>query len=87
MSEEHKPLLRQAPVRALDPDGVGVVSIGTLLFLVATIVCLIARDYLEANGLAWITWVAATGFAMGLVGTSITYSWHRRRRSGAKAND
>jgi hypothetical protein len=71
----------QAPVRALDPDGVAVVSTGTVAFAIATVVCWVIRNDLEAVGRLWYLGVSATGTALGLLGLAFgLYRKARRRR-------
>jgi len=70
-------VLRQAPVPAVDVDGLNVVSVGTVLFAVAAV--LLGLDYpeLRADGRGWWLGVAISGWALGLVG--LAYCWRRRR--------
>ena len=80
----HKPLMVQAPVRALDPDGVAVVSAGTIAFAVAAVTCWLVRADLEAAGRLWYLGVSITGTVLGLLGLSFgLYRKARRRRSQA----
>ncbi|MDR3070623.1 MAG: hypothetical protein LBU38_06405 [Propionibacteriaceae bacterium] len=81
-----KPLLRQASVRALDPDGIAVTSVGTLLFALAWVICLVERQWLAEIGYSWVEAVTLTGFAMGLIGMGVTYRGHLRNRSKAPEN-
>lgn len=68
----------QAPVPALDVDGLTVVSVGTLMFAVAAVI--LALDYadLKAEGHGWWLGVAVSGFLLGLVG--LLYCGNRRRQ-------
>lgn len=76
----------QAPVRALDPDGVAVVSSGTVAFAIASVVCWIIRDDLETAGRLWYLGVSVTGTVLGLLGLSFgLYRKARRRRQQALA--
>jgi hypothetical protein len=77
---DHRPMLVQAPVRALDPDGVAVVSSGTVAFAIGAIVCWIFRDNLAATGRLWYLYVAITGTAIGLIGLAVGIFRSRRRR-------
>jgi hypothetical protein len=87
-AHQHKPLLVQAPVRALDPDGVAVVSVGTAAFAVATGVLWTAVPQLIATDQLWHLWVAATGTGMGVLGLSFgIFRSRRRRRSGVDPED
>ncbi len=81
-THHHKPLMVQAPVRALDADGVAVVSTGTIAFVTAAVVCWLARADLEAMGKLWYLGVSLTGTALGLAGLSFSlYRKLRRRRN------
>ena len=81
-THHHKPLMVQAPVRALDADGVAVVSTGTVAFVIAAVVCWLAREDLEAMGKLWYLGVSLTGTALGLAGLSFSlYRKLRRRRN------
>ena len=83
-AHHHKPLMVQAPVRALDADGVAVVSAGTAAFAIGAVVCWFVRADLEATGKLWYLGVALIGTALGLVGLSFgLYRKLRRRRQEA----
>lgn len=79
-SGEHRPLLVQAPVRALDPDGLAVVTSGTVAFALGAIVCWLWRADLLATGRLWYLYVAITGTVFGLLG--IGFGLIRRRSHG-----
>jgi hypothetical protein len=71
----------QAPVRALDADGMAVVSTGTVAFAIAAVVCWFTRADLEAIGKLWYLGVSLTGTALGLLGLAFgVYRKLRRRR-------
>ena len=80
--EEHHHLLVQAPVPAVDVDGIRVVTGGTCLFAVASVVALLPRPRLVEDGRGWWLWVCVCGFGLGLVG--LLYCWNRvhQRRGG-----
>lgn len=59
----HLPTL-QAPVKALDPHGVQVVGLGTLVFAIGTVLCWWQLPALVAVNKGW--WLSS-----GIVGTSI----------------
>lgn len=81
---EHHHRLVQAPVAAVDVDGIRVVAGGTAIFAVAAVVTGVLRDQLAADGRDW--WFAAclSGFGLGLVG--LLYCWNRvrQRRAGTE---
>lgn len=77
-SPQHRPVLVQAPVRALDPDGVAVVGSGTVAFGIGIVVCALYRDVLAATGRGWYLAVAITGTVLGLIG--LAYGLYRRQR-------
>ncbi|WP_375423478.1 DUF2530 domain-containing protein [uncultured Friedmanniella sp.] len=72
--------LVQAPVPAIDADGVAVVSVGTVLFAVASIVLALLRPELAAQGRGWWLPVCLSGFGLGLVGLLYCRRLARRRR-------
>lgn len=77
-------LLVQAPVPAVDADGVGVVAVGTILWALAAGVLWLNLGALNELGHQWWLWVAVSGFGLGVVG--LVYSLHRaRRRTSARA--
>lgn len=79
--DHHPPVLEQAPVRALDPDGAGIVSVGTAAFAVAAVVCWLNLDALVSAGQGWWLAVCLVGVGVGGLGSAITWTRHRRRRS------
>ena len=80
-SPQHRPVLVQAPVRALDPDGVAVIGSGTVAFAVGAAVCWMFADYLAATGRGWYFGVAVTGTLLGVLGLAVGFTRrHRRER-------
>ena len=59
-------------------DAVRTVQIGTVLWAVALVVTLVARDTLQDEGRTWWIWTCVAGVALGLLGLVITV--RRRRR-------
>jgi len=84
----HRPLLVQAPVRALDPDGVTVVTAGTIGFAIGAGVCWWIYPQLVEAGRGWYLGVAITGTAIGVLGLvfSLFRAARRRRGGGADAD-
>lgn len=84
MSESPSPpenghhFLVQAPVPALDVDGLNVVTIGLVVFGVASVLAAIFQPQLAARGDGWWLWVAVSGFGLGLIG--LAYCVRRRRK-------
>lgn len=78
-ANEHHPVLVQAPVRALDPDGLAVVSAGTAAFALGTVFCVIFQIPLANSDRGWYLWVAVIGTIIGLGG--LTTVLVRRSRS------
>lgn len=71
----------QAPVRALDADGVVVAVVGTLAFVAGALWCWFFLDALRASGREWWLWVALSGIAIGVLGGSFAkYRSSRRAR-------
>lgn len=79
-SHQHKPLMVQAPVRALDPDGVAVVSAGTVAFAIGAGVCWWQSAALAATGRLWYLGVALAGTVIGLLGLAFGLFRKARRR-------
>jgi hypothetical protein len=87
-NNQHRPLMVQAPVRALDPDGVAVVTAGTLAFAVGAVVCWLNLVPLTAMGKGWYLGVAVTGTVLGLLGLAWgLFRKLRRKRSGQVGDD
>lgn len=61
-----EPILVQAPVKALDEDGVSIALIGTAGFIAATLVGWINGEALAGTGHLWWLWVAVTGAGIGV---------------------
>jgi hypothetical protein len=85
--DHHPPVLEQAPVRALDPDGAGIVTVGTAAFVIAAGACWLSLDSLVAAGQEWWLGVCLVGVGLGLIGSVITLSRHRRRKSAQTDED
>jgi hypothetical protein len=78
---EHRHFWVQAPVPALDIDGLAVVTVGTAIFGVASVILAFAYDWLAAQGHGSWLQISLAGFVLGLVG--LAYCWRRRRRRRA----
>jgi Protein of unknown function (DUF2530) len=78
---DHRHFWVQAPVPAMDVDGLAVVTVGTAFFGLASVVLAFADDWLAARGHgSWLE-ISVAGFALGLIG--LAYCWRRRRRRRA----
>ncbi len=75
----HRPLLVQAPVRALDPHGLTVVTVGTIAFAASAVLCWAYLPHLAATGRGWYLAVALTGTGLGLGGLAFGI-WRARRK-------
>ena len=69
-------------VEPLDVDAVRTVQIGTVLWAVALVVTLLARDTLQDDGRTWWVWTCVAGVVLGLLGLVVTV--RRRRRLSAE---
>lgn len=76
-------MLVQAPVRALDPDGLVAFGLGTLVFAVAVVVLGGQDAALASAGNGWWLWTAVAGLGIGLIGTAYCLSRRVRRRRPA----
>jgi uncharacterized membrane protein len=75
---EHHHFLVQAPVPPAGSDGLAVITVGTAIFALVSVVFAFAYDWLAAhNHTSWLQ-VSVCGFVLGLVG--LAYCWGRRRR-------
>lgn len=83
MTKSERPLLVQAPVKALDPDGISVTILGTAVFAVASVLLALNLVWLRDSGTEWWLWVACTGTGLGLVGLAYCVRRRKRRRSRA----
>ncbi len=71
-------------MRALDPDGVTVVTAGTIGFAIGVAVCWWSYPQLLALGKGWYLGVAITGTVIGVLGLAFSLlRVARRRRRGA----
>lgn len=67
-------------MRALDPDGLAMVSAGTAIFAIGTLVCWLAREDLIAADRLWYLYVAITGTGIGIIGVIGGLVRRHRRR-------
>jgi hypothetical protein len=75
---EHHHFLVQAPVQPAGGDGLIVITVGTAIFALVSVVFAFAYESLAAhNHASWLQ-VSVSGFVLGLVG--LAYCWRRRRR-------
>lgn len=82
MTDEH-PAEAALPAEAttpLDVDGVAAVGLGTVVWAVLLVACLVWREPLAAAGRGWWWGVCLAGFLLGLPGL-----WYVRRRRDAIA--
>jgi Protein of unknown function (DUF2530) len=78
---EHRHFWVQAPVPALDVDGLAVVTVGTFIFGVVSVALALSYEWLAAHGhTSWMQ-ISVAGFVLGLIG--LAYCWNRRRRRRA----
>ncbi len=73
----------QAPVRALDADGVVVAVVGTLAFAASAVWCWFSLETLRASGRGWWLGVSLTGMVIGLLGTGYSKLRSTRRKPAA----
>ena len=72
-------------ITPLDVDGVRAIGIGTLLWGLALVGCVLARGRLEASGASWWIGVCLAGFLLGLPG--LWFLRHRRARHEASTSE
>jgi hypothetical protein len=78
---EHHHFLVQAPVPPSDVDGLAVITVGTAIFGLVSVVLALASDWLAAHNHGTWLQVSLSGFVLGLIG--LAYCWRRRRRRRA----
>lgn len=80
--DDHEHLLPtlQAPVKALDPHGVQIVSLGTVMFAIGTVICWSQLPALQAIGKAWWLATAGLGTAIGVLALIVLLLRRRRLR-------
>jgi hypothetical protein len=74
----HHHFLVQAPVPPADVDGLAVITAGTAIFGLVSVILALASDWLAAHDHGTWLQVSVSGFALGLMG--LAYCWRRRRR-------
>jgi len=83
-THHRRPLMVQAPVRALDLDGVAVVTTGTIAFAIGAVVCWWFTPELVAAGKQWYFWVSVLGTVIGLLGLAFGMFRKSRRKRGRR---
>ena len=81
LSESGKEAKTNGEKLALEPleiNGITAVIVGTAIWLIATVICLIQREQLEASGRGNWVWICACGVLLGLLG--IRYTRRRAAR-------
>jgi len=76
-------MLVQAPVRALDPDGLVAFLLGSTVFAVAVVVLWAQDEALRAAGNGWWLWTAVAGLGIGLLGSAYCGTRRVRRRTSS----
>jgi hypothetical protein len=85
--ERRHHLFEQAPVEAVDIDGIRVVTTLTAAFLVAAVGLAGMYSRLAQAGTGWWLWVAVAGFLLGLVGLGYCLTRRHLRLSGRWTRD
>ena len=81
-STQVRHFLVQAPVPAMDVDGLKVTTLGLVAFAVASVVTGLNYADLQRDGNGWWLGVSLSGFALGLVGLAYCRYRRARRRAG-----
>ena len=86
LSESGKEDSRTGEKLALEPleiNGITAVTVGTIIWTVATVIMVLMRDQLQASGRGNWIWICACGVLLGLIGIRYT---RRRAARIAKAS-
>ena len=82
-SNDAKRNVQKIALEPLEVNGITAVTVGTAIWLIATVICLIQREQLEASGRGNWVWICACGVLLGLLGIRYT---RRRAARIAKAS-
>jgi uncharacterized membrane protein len=74
---------RKLTLEPLEINGITAVTVGTIIWTVATVIMVLMRDQLEASGRENWIWICACGVLLGLLGIRYT---RRRAARIAKAS-
>lgn len=86
LSDSGQGAKREQAKLALEPleiNGIAAVTVGTIVWTVATVIMILMRDQLEASGRGNWVWICACGVLLGLLGIRYT---RRRAARIAKSN-
>ena len=72
---------KKLALEPLEINGITAVTVGTIIWTVATVIMILLRDQLEASGRGNWIWICACGVLLGLLGIRYT-----RRRAARIAN-
>ena len=76
----------EAALRPASDDGVGLATVGTVVFAIGLGLCLLRGDELAARGDEWWTWTCASGVAVGLIFRAFASRRARAYREHAEAH-
>ena len=77
-SNDAKINVQKIALEPLEVNGITAVTAGTAIWLIATVICLVQREQLEASGRGDWVWICACGVLLGLLG--IRYTRRRAAR-------
>ena len=77
-SNDAKINVQKIALEPLEVNGITAVTVGTAIWLIATVICLVQREQLEASGRGDWVWICACGVLLGLLG--IRYTRRRAAR-------
>ena len=80
---EAKPNGEKLSLEPLEINGITAVTVGTIIWTVATVIMVLMRDQLESSGRGNWIWICACGVSLGLIGIRYT---RRRAARIAKAS-
>lgn len=85
--ESSEPKKSNGPnLKPLQVNGITAVTLGTITWLIALFVLLLARSWLDENSRTHWIWIAASGVVLGLLGYWYTTNRVKRHNKGLVSN-
>jgi hypothetical protein len=78
--------MNKSELKPLEVNGITAVTLGTLLWLTSFVVLIFSRKWLIEHGHENWIWIAASGFALGLLGYRYTANRSKRIKKATEPN-